>query len=136
MAILRTFLKATAITAVIIFLAFFVYANLQEPTPGEKIYMSDPTGISMLTISQDVQDIDAKVEQLPGVTSHTYVPENNTLVITYSKNQTNRISILSGLKASGINAVEKMIHSNKPQCPVHGYLDMFYKAKCALNLRK
>lgn len=128
----------TVATLTIMFIAFFVYANLEVPTPGEQIYMSNPTGIAMLNVDNNT-DPDAlaeKVSRLTGVTSHTYVPETHTLVITYSRNQTDRNTVVSGISSAGIAATEKVISSNKPQCPVHKYLDVFYKAKYALNIRK
>lgn len=138
MSILKKTLKITAITAGVMFGAFFVYANLEAPTAGEKIYMSDPTGISMLEVTNNSspENISGQLATVPGVTSHTYLPEQRKLVITYSKKETDRQTLLSELIAGGIDAREIKIESNRPQCPVHGYLDAFYKAKYALNVRK
>ena len=138
MGILKKTLKVSAITVGVMFGAFFVYANLEEPTLGEKIYMSDPTGIAMLEVNNNStpEKVAAELKTVQGVTSHTYLPEKQTLVVTYSKKETDRQTILSALETGGIDAHEVKIESNRPQCPVHGYLDAFYRAKYALNIRK
>lgn len=135
---LKTILKVTGITLGILFITFFVYANLEKPSLGEQVYMSHPTGIALLSITGKVteHDVAAQLKKSKGVTSHTYIPGDKTLVVTYSKNETGREEIVSGLLANGISAVEKKIAEDKPQCPVHGYLDAFYQAKYALNIRK
>lgn len=131
-------MKVAGITILVLFATFFVYANLDKPTAGEKIYMSDPTGLALVKVEEGtaIQTVADVVSNIQGATSHTYQPENGTLVITYSKNETDRESVVSSLIKNGINAVAATISSNKPQCPVHGYLDAFYAAKYALNIRK
>lgn len=138
MKILKTTLKVTATTLGIMFIAFFVYANLEKPSLGEQIYMSNPTGIAVLEIEEGAtaSDIAQQLSTIEGVTSHTYIQDNHSLIVTYSKNETDRQGIISSLMAAGTTAIEKTIESNKPQCPVHGYLDAFYTAKYALNIRK
>lgn len=129
------------ITGVVLFTlfgAFFVYANLEKPTLAERIYMSDPTGIAMLAVGRDIpaESVDTYMASQRGVTSYTFAAERGMLVITYSKKLADRNGIISQLSARGLKTEEALPLVNRPQCPVHGYLDMFYKLKYALNIRK
>lgn len=138
---MKKFLQITAITFGTLFLAFFVYANWAPPTAGERIYMSNPTGITAIDVpanytAQDIQAFSDELNHTEGVTSFTHSPNLHMFAVTYSKKETCEKNILSQLKDKGFNASKKVIESNKPQCPVHGYLDAFYKAKYALNIRK
>lgn len=138
---MKKFLKATGITIGILFLAFFVYANWTPPTAGERIYMSNPTGISAITIptnytDKDISSLTDELNNTNGVTSFTYASNMRMFAVTYSKKQTSEQDILQLLNTKGFSVSKKIIETNKPQCPVHGYLDVFYKAKYALNIRK
>lgn len=138
---MKKFLKISAISIGILFIAFFVYANWTPPTAGERIYMSDPTGLTTLNVptnytEQEIQAVANELNNTKGVTSFTHAANLNMFAITYSKKQTCEQDIIAHLQTKGYRTTKKVIETNQPQCPVHGYLDAFYKAKYALNIRK
>lgn len=138
MRMIKTFLKVAGVILLAAFIGFFAYANMEPLSPGERIYMANPTGIALLRVNNTIEEqkINNELLQIAGVTSHTYLPEQQTLVVTYSSKNTKKETITASLQASGIEVSEKVITTDKPQCPVHEYIDMLNQAKYALNIRK
>ncbi len=138
---LKKLLKTTAIATLTLFLAFFAYANLVPPGPGERIYMEQPTGLTLVKLPEQFTDADAQalspqIDRQKGVSSFTFSTQQHLLALTYDANTTTEHDVIDNIRSLGLDVSKNIIASHTPQCPVHKYLDGFYRIKYALCIRK
>lgn len=139
MKILLTIAKSLLIFCGLLFIALFIYANMTPPTPGEKIYMSHPTKIAVLTLPMEFSAMDsAKLSTYLGdnkaVYSNTITMASNTLCITFDPRKTDRSAVMAYASGFDKRLQERVFADHMPECPVN--LLFLQKVKYALCIRK
>lgn len=135
-------LKRVAFTVSLLFLAFFIYANL-EPAPMHAYVKPIKMAIFKvdgLTDANQVSDISKRVSQLIGVTACAANPVSELVSITFDPDQTSETvlqQMVGNITRKTVQtAVFKSDGPEAPQCPVpQEYVMAFEKAKYALCFR-
>ena len=139
------YLKKTALISfsifAILFISFFVYANLKPPTLVEKIYMEHPTQIVVMMVPQNFTSTDSSfliqyIKKQPVVSSAILNRKSHILCVTFDPAKTTRDQMIQYTQGFNSEITERIITNPGPQCPVGGALYTIAKMKYALNLRK
>lgn len=105
-----------------LFLAAFVWANWEKPTPGQLAEIVD-------FLQYDVQKIDDPTRighmretliQMEGVHGSTYNPASHLLVVSYGVEETTREAIETKIQENyNIHLKEKIFEKSGPRCPIN-----------------
>ncbi|MBS1731113.1 MAG: hypothetical protein JSS67_10100 [Bacteroidetes bacterium] len=125
----------------LLFVSFFVYANLKPPTLGEKLYMAHPTQIVVMLVPEKMNMADSAsliqhIKKEAFVSSAILNRTSHILCVTFDPARVNRQEMIHNIQAFDSNITERIITNPGPQCPVDGALYTIAKFKYALNLRK
>ena len=125
----------------LLFISFFVYANLKPPTLGEKLYIGHPTQIIVMLVPQNFSAKDSAsliqyIKKEPVVSSAILNRESHILCVTFDPAKTTREKMIEYTQVFNSDITERIIANPGPQCPVGGALYTITKMKYDLNLRK
>lgn len=137
----RKTIRTTITIVALSFASFVLYANWSAPTPGERIYLSHPTGIALLRLSGPLsRDQKAALSFLlqhsMGISSFTLNEQTGSLAITYDPSVTDRAQILHTVQSEYTQAQPLSLNRGTgPECPVHSYLYAWKKIRYTFNFR-
>jgi hypothetical protein len=139
MKILINTAKVMLICCGLLFIAFFIYANVNPPTPGERIYMARPTQIAVLTLPEKFSPTDSAnlSNYLNGNSAfynNTITMGSKTLCVTFDPRKTDRKTALAYATAMDGRLKERVFADQMPECPVN--MLFLQRMKYALCIRK
>lgn len=133
--------RTILITFVSLFVVFFIYANLEEPSLADRLKL-EPISLAVFNVSttmssQDSASLATKLSTAEGITAATVNRSTATVSATYHPTATSEAAIRMILENQHL-APEKIEFSkfDGPKCPIPmGYIDFFTDIKKALCVR-
>lgn len=133
--------KAVSVTVGVLFLAFVVYANWEEPSLADKLNLK-PIQLVVFNLSKPLSATDStslasSLESTTGVTASTVNPKNQTVSVTYHADEVNEETLKEKVEKFPVMATKlEFSQMEGPKCPIPmGYIDFVLDAKKALCFR-
>lgn len=133
--------KAVSLTVGVLFLAFVVYANWEEPSLADKLNLK-PIQLVVFNLSKPLSTTDStslasSLESTVGVTASTVNPKNQTVSVTYHADEVNEETLKEKVEKFPVMATKlEFSQMEGPRCPIPmGYIDFVLDAKKALCFR-
>ena len=139
MKLLKRTAKVITGTLLVLFIFFFIYANINPPSPGERIYLENPTKIVVFNFptsynSGDSLALKTHFFKNAAVYSTVITMSSQTLCVTYDPRKTDRKEMIDYTNLYDANIKERIMASGSKECPVN--MLAFKKVKYALSIRK
>ncbi|NBB28371.1 heavy-metal-associated domain-containing protein [Cellulophaga sp. BC115SP] len=133
--------KAVSVSVGVLFLAFVVYANWEEPSLADKLNLK-PIQLVVFNLSKPLSTTDStslasSLESTTGVTASTVNPKNQTVSVTYHADEVNEEILKEKVEKFPVMATKlEFSQMEGPKCPIPmGYIDFVLDAKKALCFR-
>lgn len=133
--------KAVSVSVGVLFLAFVVYANWEEPSLADKLNLK-PIQLVVFNLSKplsvtDSTSLASSLESTIGVTASTVNPKNQTVSVTYHADEVSEEALKEKVEKLPVMATKlEFSQMEGPKCPIPmGYIDFVLDAKKALCFR-
>lgn len=133
--------KAVSVSVGVLFLAFVVYANWEEPSLADKLNLK-PIQLVVFNLSKPLSTTDStslasSLESTTGVTASTVNPKNQTVSVTYHADEVSEEALKEKVEKLPVMATKlEFSQMEGPKCPIPmGYIDFVLDAKKALCFR-
>ncbi len=133
--------KAVCLTVGVLFVAFVVYANLEEPSLSDKLNLK-PIQLVVFNLSKPLSTSDStslasSLEGTLGVTAATVNPKSQTVSVTYHADEVNEETLKQKVERFPVSATKlEFSQMDGPKCPIPmSYIDFVLDAKKALCFR-
>ena len=135
---IKSVIKVLFVIVLVSIFVFFLYANINPPSLGERLYLKNPTQIMVANFpdsftASDSASLKKYLSENNAIYSSVITMNSNTVCVTYDPRKMNRKEALNYTTAFNHFIKERVMPTSLKECPVN--LLLFKRMKYAFCIR-